>query len=65
MKLPLNLIRPLIFFFCGLGYLPLQSADISVERAPASVEESKTFEKEENSTVGEIAKNDARAKKIH
>jgi hypothetical protein len=27
MKVSFNIIRPIIFFICGLGYLPLQSAD--------------------------------------
>ncbi len=26
-KLSFNILRPIIFFLCGLGYLPLQSAD--------------------------------------
>ncbi len=36
MKLSFNILRPLIFFFCGLGYLPLQSADTGMSKDFAS-----------------------------
>lgn len=39
MKLSFNLLRPIIFFFCGLGYLPLQSADVDMSRETASIEQ--------------------------
>ncbi len=28
-KLSFNMLRPILFFLCGLGYFPLQSADQS------------------------------------
>ena len=42
MKLSFNLLRPIIFFFCGLGYLPLQSADVGMDRDLAAVEKTET-----------------------
>lgn len=40
-KLSLCLLRPVIFLACGLGYLPLHSADVNPDefrREPQSVE---------------------------
>ncbi len=38
MKLSFNVLRPIIFVLCGLGYLPLQSADQSSSREISSIE---------------------------
>ena len=48
MKLSFNLLRPIIFFFCGLGYLPLQSADVDMDRETASIAQKKNVETDSN-----------------
>ncbi len=41
MKFSFNILRPIIFVLCGLGYLPLQSADQSSTREISSIKSSK------------------------
>lgn len=36
MKFSFNILRPFIFVLCGLGYLPLQSADTGTSKEFAS-----------------------------
>ncbi len=49
MKFSFNILRPIIFVLCGLGYLPLQSADQSSTREISSIKSSKEKELQKTS----------------
>ncbi len=60
MKFSFNILRPIIFVLCGLGYLPLQSADQSSTREISSITSSKDKNPEqvtkENQELSKIKK---------